>query len=104
VPLLSADIGIKQCIKILNKAPNTIVFVPDNDEAGRKTLDKNIKTLLYYKPPSLDLRIMIYEIEGAKDFNELCILTGEHYIYLQKCKEYKTRDLSGIKIKRNKSI
>ena len=102
--LLSADIGIKQCIKILNKTPNTIVFVPDNDEAGKKTLNKNIKTLLYYKPPSLDLRIMVYEINGAKDFNELCMLTEEHYIYLAKCREYKTKDLSSIKIKRNKSI
>ena len=104
MPLLSADIGIKQCIKILNKAPKTIVFVPDNDDTGRRTLSENIRKLLYYKPPSLDLKILTYEIKNAKDFNEECVLTGDHYIYLAKCKEYKPKDVSKISFKRSKML
>jgi Toprim-like len=98
--MLSCDLGIKQCVKILNKAPNTIVFVPDNDETGERTLDNNIKNLLYYKPPSLDLRILVYRVKGAKDFNE----SSEQYIYLAKCEGYKQKDVSKIKIKRSKVL
>ena len=88
--MLSADLGKEQCIKILNRAPNTIVFVPDNDETGEKTLQRNINLLLKFKPPSLDLKIKTYRITGAKDFNE----TREHHIYLMKCEDYKPKDIS----------
>jgi DNA primase len=87
--MLSADIGREQCIKILNRAPNTIVFVPDNDETGEKTLQRNINLLMKFKPPSLDFKIKIYRIKDAKDFNE----SGEHHIYLMKCEDYKPKDL-----------
>jgi len=96
--MLSGDLGREQAIKILSKAPSTIVFVPDNDETGERTLERNIELLMKYKPPSLDLRILTYKIEGAKDFNE----SKEHYIYLMKCKEWQPKDLSRL-IKPRKS-
>lgn len=99
--MLSADLGREQAIKILSRAPNTIVFVPDNDKTGAETLERNINFLLKFKPPSLNLKILTYKIKDVKDFNE----TKEHHIYLKKCEEYNPKDISKIiKIKRSTII
>ena len=87
--MLSADLGKEQATKILNRAPKNIIFVPDNDETGESTLEKNIKLLLKYRPPSLDLTIWIYKLEGVKDFSE----TGQNYIDVIKCKKWQKLDL-----------
>jgi hypothetical protein len=78
---LTDTLSIPQAIKILNKAPKNIVFVPDNDEAGRKSLNRNIKLMLRRCPPSLDLNIYIYYLENCKDFNE----SGKDKIFLEDC-------------------
>jgi hypothetical protein len=83
--MLSADLGKTQAVKIWNKVPNCIVFVPDNDKTGKSTLEKNIQILLKYKPASVQADILIYEIEDQyKDFGE----TGKNFIDLNDCKEY----------------
>ena len=91
--MLSADLGKEQATKILNRAPKDIVFVPDNDETGKSTLEKNIKLLLKYKPPSLDINVWTYFIEeDVKDFSE----TGQKYIDMVKCKKWTRLDLENI--------
>lgn len=91
--ILSADLGKRQAIKILNKAPKKIIFVPDNDETGKETLEKNIFLLLKYKPPSLAFEIFIYEIKNYKDFSKLKEETGQNYINIVECKEWQKLDL-----------
>jgi DNA primase len=99
--MLSADIGKEQCIKILNRAPNTIVFVPDNDEAGEKTLERNINLLMKFKPPSLDLKVLTYKVEGAKDFNE----SKQNHIFLMKCEKWQSKDIrKTFNLKRKSTI
>lgn len=86
--MLSADLGKKQAVKILSKAPEVIVFVPDNDETGKKTLDRNIKLLLKYKPPSINPKIYVFENypKGCKDFAE----AGRNSIDIERdCVEWK---------------
>lgn len=87
--MLSADLGKMQAIKILNKAPKNIIFVPDNDETGKRTLYRNVKLMLKYKPPSLNINIFVYEIKRGKDFNE----SGERNIDLSGCKKVTKLDL-----------
>lgn len=96
--MLSADLSKKQAIKILDKAPKKIIFVPDNDDTGRNTLEKNINTILQYKPNSLRIEIFVYEITGVKDFSE----TGMNFIDIKKCKKWRRYDLSKIFLRRNK--
>jgi DNA primase len=84
--MLSQHFGAEQIIKILNKAPKNIIFVPDNDETGKQTLEGNIKLLITFKPPSLDLNIMVYRIsDRVKDFAD----TGDNYININKCEDWK---------------
>jgi len=90
--MLSADLGKEQATKILDRAPKNIIFVPDNDEAGKSTLDKNIKLLLKYKPPSLDLTIWIYTLTRTKDFAE----TGDNYINIKRCKKWQKLNLENV--------
>jgi hypothetical protein len=84
--MLSADLGKEQVIKIWNKTPENIIFVPDNDFTGIRTLENNIKTILKYKPPSLvRSNILVYNIPNKyKDFGE----AGRHNIDINECKEY----------------
>lgn len=99
--MLSADLGKEQCVKILNRAPSTLVFVPDTDETGQRTLQRNINMIMKFKPPSLNLRILIYKVEGAKDFNE----SGEHHIYIDRCEAWRPKDIrKAITIKRSSQI
>jgi len=90
--MLSSDLGKQQASKILDRAPKEIIFVPDNDETGKRTLEKNIKTILTYKPPSLDLKIYVHRIKKGKDFGE----TGENHIDEKKCEEWKKLDLENV--------
>jgi len=91
--MLSDTLCKSQAIKIVDRAPSRIVFVPDNDEAGEKTLQKNINKILKYKLPSLDFEIFIYYIKGAKDFNE----TGKTYINIDKCVKWDNNPIKKIK-------
>lgn len=91
--MLSADLGKEQAIKIIEKVPSKVVFVPDSDEAGMKTLYKNIKKFLLYKWPSLKIDIYIYYIKNVKDFNE----TGRNYIDIKKCEKFLKNDFNKIK-------
>lgn len=87
--LMSADLGISQASKIMNKGIDTVIFVPDNDETGAKTLDNNIRLLLKYKPPSISLKIYVYHIPaGYKDFNEFLIKTGKDSIHINECENF----------------
>jgi DNA primase len=72
--LMSADIGKIQISKIANKGVSKIIWIPDNDETGKRTLKRNInKTILHY-PPSLNLENYIFNIpKEYKDFNEYLI-------------------------------
>jgi len=84
--MLSADLNKTQAIKILDKAPSKIVFVPDNDETGKRTLEKNIRILSSLcKPASLDIEVYVYDIEESKDFND----TGKNMIELSECIKWK---------------
>jgi DNA primase len=87
--MLSSDLGKEQAIKIINKIPRTIIFVPDNDEIGKKTLEKNIKLMLKYKPPSINFDILVYKIEEVKDFSE----TGKNFIEIEKCFKWKKTNI-----------
>ena len=90
--MLSADLGKQQAIKILNKVPDNIIFVPDNDETGKKTLEKNIKLILRYKAPSQKLNILIYYLQDVKDFGE----TGNNSIDINNCIEWKEKTIENI--------
>jgi len=90
--LLSADLGKDQASKILNRAPKDIIFVPDNDETGSKTLQKNINMLWKYKPPSINPNIWVYEISDVKDFSE----TGQNFINMAECNKWQKLDLENV--------
>ena len=97
--MLSDTLCKEQAIKIIDKIPSKIVFVPDNDEAGKKSLNKNIKQLLKYRPPSVKFDIYVYYIkEEAKDFNE----SGKDYINIEECELWSDNPLKLIKWQRNK--
>jgi hypothetical protein len=98
--LLSSDLSRDQAIRIFEKAPFKIIFVPDNDDTGRKTLSKNIQFLLRFRPSSLETEIFTYEIKGAKDFNE----TGRYDIELKECKKWNPKDISKISRFKTKEI
>lgn len=88
--MLSADLGKEQAKKIFNKVtPKNIIFVPDNDETGERTLQRNIKTLFLYKPASLNIKVFIYRLpNGIKDLNDLKVKTDKNIISLDECEEY----------------
>ena len=89
---LNANLSKAQTVKILDRAPSTIVFVPDNDDTGKRNLDKNIETLLRYKPPSLKLDVLVYTIEEGKDLGE----TGKNSIDVLECKKWNRKDFSKL--------
>ena len=91
--MLSADLGVEQIKKIWDTAPKRIIFVPDNDETGKRTLSRNIDLAVKYKPPSLHTEILIFRIEEKfKDFGE----SGENYIDINKCVRYNKFDVRNI--------
>ncbi len=92
--LLSADIGTEQIKKIMEKGIEKITLIPDKDETGNKTLEKNIEKILYYSPPSLKPKILIYYIpKGFKDFNEYRVKTGCNIIEEKDCILYNKKNM-----------
>lgn len=87
--MLSADLGKRQALKILDTVPKNIIFVPDNDATGHRTLQKNIAILKLYKPSSIDLNIYVYQLPNdVKDLNELRVKTGKNKISIDECEVY----------------
>lgn len=100
--MLTSSLSKEQASKILERAPKNIIFVPDNDEAGKSSLYKNINTIMFYRPPSLDIDIYIYRLPEGKDFNDYSIETGVRSIKIEDCEKYTGKE-KGFSIKR-KSI
>jgi DNA primase len=93
--LMSANISKKQIQKISEKGVKEIIMIPDQDETGLLTLQRNINDLYYYYPPSLNLNVYIYNIpNGFKDFNEYYIKSEDGNIYTERLKKYKKNSLS----------
>jgi DNA primase len=92
--LMSADIGRTQINKIANKCITKIIWIPDNDETGKKTLQRNIdKTAMYY-PPSLNLENYVFYIPNEyKDYNEYLMNHGFTPLDKTKISEYNKIDL-----------
>lgn len=88
VPLLGATLSKKQIEKIYKKVNlKTAIFVPDNDETGRKTLEKNIQILSTYAPTPPE--ILIFNLpDGSKDLNEMLTKTGKDFILKKECEKY----------------
>ncbi len=92
--MLSNRLKIKQITKILDLAPKRIVFVTENDKneiaikAGKKNLNWNLKTMMKYKPPSLNIKFYIFNPpEPYKDFNEYSVAEDKHNINIdEECK------------------
>jgi hypothetical protein len=87
--MLTSSLSKEQVSKIYEKAPKNIILVPDNDDAGKASIKRNIDILNLYKPPSLDINFYIYNILKEKDFNELSINNKIYEINLKDCIEYK---------------
>ena len=84
--MLTATMNKKQASKIFDKAPSKIIYIPDNDETGKRFIKKNIEMLIRYKPPSLHTEFYIYFIpEEFKDLNEMVISNGNNFIDLNNC-------------------
>jgi DNA primase len=86
--LLGATIGKRQCQKIIDTEVKEVVFVPDNDEAGKNNLFKNIDTFKNCIPFGRDIKIFIYLMRGAKDLNEQYQRTGNSIIEDRDLYEY----------------
>lgn len=101
--MLSNSLKKAQAVKILDKMPNKIVFVLDNDKEQKvrdiinDSLERNIKLLNLYKPPSLELKIYTYRPpEKYKDFNEYSVASGIHHISYSDCKLWESKSISNI--------
>ena len=101
--MLSNSLKREQAIKILDKMPNRITFVLDNDEDPKtrsiieRSLNKNIKLLMEHKSPSLQLDIFIYRPpEEYKDFNEYSVATGTGFINYKDCEKYNPRSVKKL--------
>jgi DNA primase len=95
--ILSANLGEIQAKKIMERAPKTIIIVPDNDETGSKTLDDNVRMLIKYMPPSLSTQFFIYNIEGAKDLNNRLTKLGKDVIDIEECVPYQESKKMSLK-------
>lgn len=84
--MLSAEIGQRQIDKIIDKTPQRIIFVPDNDDTGEQTLSRNIFRLSDKIPKSRrdETSIYIFRMKKFKDFNE----SGLHHISLDDCERW----------------
>lgn len=93
--MLTSKISRGQVAKILDKEPSRLIFVPDNDSTGEKTLQKNIELFFEMKSPTLKLNAYIYRLpNNVKDFNELKVKTGKDYILLSECQRYEKLNLA----------
>lgn len=100
--MLSNKLKQAQIIKILDTAPKRIIFVTENDKnetavkAGKRNLEWNIKTMMKYKPSSLNIKFYIFNppIE-YKDFNEYSYKTGKHFIDIEnECILWKSKNFN----------
>lgn len=92
VPMLSAHLGKRQIAKILDKAPKRIIMVPDNDETGEKTLQRNLDLLYEYKPPSLKLEVRVFKLpEKCKDLNDMKVKNNKNFIDFSECEKIKKK-------------
>lgn len=86
--MLKSSLSPSQASKIFDKAPKRIIYIPDNDKAGRGFLKKNMEILIRYKPPSIETEFLIFNIpDPFKDFNQYSISNGG-FIDLNKCDRY----------------
>lgn len=68
VAILGHTISRPQAKKIADKNPARVIFIPDNDAAGRDNLEKNIKIMREVAP---EVDVGYYEIDNQyKDANE----------------------------------
>lgn len=88
--MLSNKLKQTQITKILDKAPKRIVFVTENDKneeaikAGKRNLDWNLKTMMKYKPPSLNIKFYTFNPPLLyKDFNEYAQEENKHFIDIE---------------------
>jgi len=94
VPLMSADIGKIQVVKILDKEPKRVIIVPDNDETGARTLAKNIALIYEYKPPSVKIELRVFRLpKDCKDLNDMKINTGKNFVSFDECEEYSSKNV-----------
>jgi hypothetical protein len=99
--MLSNKLKLPQITKILDKAPKRIVFVTENDtneeaiKAGKRSLEWNLKTMMKYKPSSLNIKFYTFNPPVEyKDFNEYSYKTGKHFIDIEtECKEWKPNEI-----------
>ena len=92
--MLSNKLKAGQITKILDLAPERVVFVTENDknqiaiDAGKRNLDWNLRTMMKYKPPSLKTKFYVFNPPPPyKDFNEYAVATGKNYIDIDReCK------------------
>ena len=96
--VLNNKINKNKVIKILDKDPKRIIWVPDADdkketrELIEKNLIFNIEQFINYKMPSQSIEQLIYRLpEGYKDFNALKVKTGKSFIDKSECEVYKKR-------------
>ncbi len=90
--MLSSNLKREQAIKILDRMPERIIFVLDNDQKPEtrkiieKNLHKNINLLMKLKSFSLNLKIYTFRPpEEYKDFNDYYVATGTDFINLDDC-------------------
>lgn len=94
--IMSADLTLTQAKKIMLNAPKEIIFIPDNDETGGRTLSKNIELMNYVKPKSLSYSIWLYYLpDEFKDFNEYANKTNNFKIDKNKLKKYNKNTFFG---------
>jgi len=68
VAILGNTISRAQAKKIALKSPKRVIFIPDNDEAGKNTLEKNMKIMKEVAP---EVDVGYYEVDKKyKDANE----------------------------------
>ena len=68
VAILGNTISRAQAKKIADKRPSKIIFIPDNDKAGKETLEKNLEIMKEVAP---NIEVGYYELDSKyKDVNE----------------------------------
>lgn len=88
--MCSGDLSVKQIKKIFMKSkPKHIIYVPDNDETGKKKMDDNIQRLITYSDYSPDILIFDVSKYGVKDLNEMKIKEGKNFILRSECEKYR---------------
>lgn len=90
-------------LKILDKDPKRIIFVPDCDEDPKtkalieKNLELNIKMFMDYKMPSQNIEFYVFRLpekyKKYKDFSKYSEVTGIHNINIEDCEKYNKKTI-----------